>query len=174
MSPKISIPPVESVVKLDGVPLQACIRPELDEECLALGSFRPEEDTLIYARTGPYVLIYIKDVDLVSILRPGEVTLPDPFTGSPRWFGDMWMVGGRAACDQPEERRSFETLSISTMRLGNSTRFSLQARLGPRRDRGAWPQSMLLDMWFIVPDREIDRFVLRAEANEMFRRFIAA
>jgi hypothetical protein len=172
-APLTAIPPVHAEVKLDGSSIPCCIRPELDERQLVLGNFRPEEESLIYARRGPYLTIYIKDVDFVSLLGRRTVTLPAPFTGNPRWFGYMWMVGGRAACDFPDEKRSFEQLTVSTSRSAASTTIAFQAKFGPRQDPGAWPRTMLLDMWFDVPDAEIDRFVVRPEARRIFKGLIA-
>jgi hypothetical protein len=167
--PVISISAVEAEVRLDGKLYPACIRPEHDGMHLALGSFRPEEDTLIYARTGPYVAICIRDLDLVDALAQAKTTLPKPAAGGLQWFGEFWMVGGRAACDLPDERRLFESLSIATTRLKHGTRIAFSALLGPRRDPGDWPDHLSLELWFVVPDHEIDRFLLGAEANQRFR-----
>lgn len=167
--PSVAIPPVEAAVVLGGTPYAACIRPQLDGNYLSLGSFRPDEDSLIYARLGPYMQLCIRDVDFVALLGRLDVQLPAPHSMDLRWFGDFWMVGGRAACDYPEERRSFESLHLSTARREEATRIRLRGILGARRDPGDWPEKLELDMWFVVPDHEVDRFVLGAEANQLFR-----
>jgi hypothetical protein len=172
MHPYNAIPPVESEVRLDGKLLPACIRPQLDDQDFSLGSFRPEQASLVYAHMGPYLSICISDMDFVSLLVNPEVALPKPFADGPRWSGEMWMVGGRAACDYPDEKRLFESLSIARARVEDATKISLKARLGPRRDVGEWSISMNLEMWFIVPDTEIDRFIIRPEANQLFRKLM--
>ena len=169
----IAIPAVESEVSLGGRIYHPCIRPQLDGQYLHLGNFRPEEDSLIYARSGPYISFCVRDVDFVSLLANSPATLPKPFTDGPRWFGEMWMVGGRTACDFPDERRWFENLSISWQRYSDSTKLSFKGLLGPRKDPGNWPPTMTLDMWFTVPDAELDRFILGAEANGLFRNLIS-
>ena len=125
MPTHIAIPPVESEVSLDGRIYHPCIRPQLDGQYLHLGGFRPNEDTIIYARSGPYISLCVRDVDFVSLLTKSQVTLPKPCTDGPRWFGNIWMVGGRAACDFPDEKRWFENLDISWRRYSDSTRFEV-------------------------------------------------
>ncbi len=166
---------VKGEVFIDGISRPVCMRPVLDGNYFAISNFRRFRGDFVYSDQGPHVRLTVLDLDFVSLMSMGtDVIFPQPFAGKPVWHGEVVMLKGRSACDEPDGQRNLEELSLRVVRLVEATRFEFKAIAGKRSDAGDWPATLDVAFWFEVPDSEVDTFIVGAEANSLYRQCLTS